>query len=163
MAWAWHKIASDGVITVLELWGMLSTPSLLLLQGPLWAGLVVPVRISSMGPIELFNHLRWIIIVSYFKPDRRVQMIYITFTPKQFVDFFQGIWFYTYSKDREQILLAYGLPNGHLPPIMKTTQVRRTRHAGHCWRGRDELINDVLLWTPTHGQAKAGRPARTYI
>ena len=52
---------------------------------------------------------------------------------------------------------------GHLPPITKTIQVRRTRHAGHCWRSRDELIRDVLLWIPTHGRAKAGRPARTYI
>ena len=52
---------------------------------------------------------------------------------------------------------------GHLPPITKTIQVRRTRHAGHCWRSRDELIRDVLLWTPTYGRAKAGRPARTYI
>ena len=52
---------------------------------------------------------------------------------------------------------------GHLPPIMKTIQVRRTRHAGHCWRSRDELINDVLLWTPTYGWAKAGWPAQTYI
>ena len=52
---------------------------------------------------------------------------------------------------------------GHLPPITKTIQVRRTRHAGHCWRSRDELISDVLLWTPTHGHAKAGRPARTNI
>ena len=52
---------------------------------------------------------------------------------------------------------------GHLPPITKTIQVRRTRHAGHCWRSRDELIRDVLLWTLTHGRAKAGRPARTYI
>ena len=52
---------------------------------------------------------------------------------------------------------------GYLPPIMKTIQVRRTRHAGHCWRSRDKLIRDVLLWTPTHGCAKAGRPARTYI
>ena len=52
---------------------------------------------------------------------------------------------------------------GHLPPLTKTIQVRRTRHAGHCWRSRDELIRDVLLWTPTHGRAKAGRPARTYI
>ena len=43
---------------------------------------------------------------------------------------------------------------GHLPPITKTIQVRRTRHAGHCWRSRDELISDVLLWTPTHGRAK---------
>ena len=52
---------------------------------------------------------------------------------------------------------------GHLPPITKTIQVRRTRHAGHCWRSRDELIRDVLLWTPTHGRARAGRPTRTYI
>ena len=52
---------------------------------------------------------------------------------------------------------------GHLSPITKTIQVRRTRHAGHCWRSKDELISDVLLWAPTYGQAKAGRPARTYI
>ena len=52
---------------------------------------------------------------------------------------------------------------GHLPPITKNIQVRWTRHAGHCWRSRDELISDVLLWTPSYGHAKAGRPARTYI
>ena len=52
---------------------------------------------------------------------------------------------------------------GHLPPITKTIQVRRTRHAGHCWRSRDELIRDVLQWTSTYGRAKARRPARTYI
>ena len=52
---------------------------------------------------------------------------------------------------------------GHLPPITKTIQVRRTRHAGHYGRSKDELISDVLLWTPTYSQAKAGRPARTYI
>ena len=37
---------------------------------------------------------------------------------------------------------------GHLPSIKKTIKVRWTRHAGHCWRSRDELISDVLLWTP---------------
>ena len=52
---------------------------------------------------------------------------------------------------------------GQLPPITITIKVRRTRHAGHCWRSRDELISDVLLWTPSHGRAKAERPARTYI
>ena len=52
---------------------------------------------------------------------------------------------------------------GHLPPITKTIQVRRTRHAGHCWRSRGAFISDVLLWTPTYVRAKAGRPARTYI
>ena len=51
----------------------------------------------------------------------------------------------------------------HLPPITKSIQVRRTRHAGHSWRSRDVLISDVLLWTPTYGRAKAGRPARKYI
>ena len=52
---------------------------------------------------------------------------------------------------------------GLLPPITKTIQVRRTRHAEHCWRSKDKLISDVLLWTPTYGRAKAGRTARTYI
>ena len=52
---------------------------------------------------------------------------------------------------------------GHLSPIMKTIQVKQTRHAGHCRRSRDKLISDVLQWTPTYGRAKAGRPARTYI
>ena len=51
---------------------------------------------------------------------------------------------------------------GHLPPITRAIQVRRTRHAGHCWRSKDELISDVLLWTPTYDRAKAGWPARTY-
>ena len=51
----------------------------------------------------------------------------------------------------------------HLPPIMKTIKIRWTRYAGHCWRSRDELISDVLLWTPSHGLAKTGSPARTNI
>ena len=33
---------------------------------------------------------------------------------------------------------------GQRPPITKTIQVRRTRHACHCWRSWDELISDVL-------------------
>ena len=39
----------------------------------------------------------------------------------------------------------------HLQPITKTNQIRRTRHAGHCWKSRDELISDELLWTLSHG------------
>ena len=52
---------------------------------------------------------------------------------------------------------------GHQPLITKTIKVERARHAGHCWRSRDELISDVLLWTPSYGRTKAGRPARIYI
>ena len=37
---------------------------------------------------------------------------------------------------------------GHLPPITKTIQARRTRHTGHCWRSKDKLVSDVLRWTP---------------
>ena len=43
---------------------------------------------------------------------------------------------------------------GHLPPITKTIQARRTRHAGHCWRSRDELISDVLRWNPHMAEQK---------
>ena len=50
----------------------------------------------------------------------------------------------------------------HLPVISKSIQIRRSRHAGQCWRSKDELISDVLLWTPSYGRASVGRPARTY-
>ena len=55
--------------------------------------------------------------------------------------------------------LLYGL----LPIISKTIQIRRTRHARHCCKGKDELISDILLWTPSHGRTSIGRPARTYL
>ena len=51
---------------------------------------------------------------------------------------------------------------GHSPPITKTIKIRRSRHARHSWRSRDELVSDVLLWIPSQGWAKEGRPARTY-
>ena len=52
---------------------------------------------------------------------------------------------------------------GHLPPISKTTQIRWTRHTGHCWRSKDELISNVLLWTPSHGRTNVGWQVRTYL
>ena len=48
------------------------------------------------------------------------------------------------------------------PPVKDHQQTLKLAKS-HCWRSRDELISDVLLWTPTHRRAKAGRPARTYI
>ena len=66
------------------------------------------------------------------------------------------------NKSRQQHPTRHQL-YGHLPPITKTIQVRRTRHAEHCWKSRDEPISDVLLWTLTYGRARAGRPARTCI
>ena len=51
----------------------------------------------------------------------------------------------------------------HLPPISKVIKLRRTRNAGHSRRSKDELISDVLLWSPTNGRANVGRPTRTYL
>ena len=52
---------------------------------------------------------------------------------------------------------------GHIPRITKTIKIRRTRHTGHFWKSRDELISDVLRGTPSQGRTKAGRPERTHI
>ena len=51
----------------------------------------------------------------------------------------------------------------HLPPISKTIQIRWTRHVGHYWRSKHEIIRDVLLWISSHGRVSVGRPARTYL
>ena len=56
---------------------------------------------------------------------------------------------------------------GHLPPISKTIsktiQRRRTRHTGHYWRSKGELISDVLLWTSSYRRASVGWPTRPYL
>ena len=45
-------------------------------------------------------------------------------------------------------------------PISQSILVRWRRHAGHCWRSKDDLIS-VVLWTPAYGHANVGLPART--
>ena len=45
---------------------------------------------------------------------------------------------------------------GHLPPITKTIKVRLTRHVEHCWRNDEELMGDILLWTPHVAKQKQG-------
>ena len=37
---------------------------------------------------------------------------------------------------------------GHQPPVTKSIQARRTRHAGHSWRSKEKIVSDGLLWTP---------------
>ena len=49
---------SDGEVPVmLEHWRMQSTPSLPLLSGPLWPGVVTPDRALSMSQIEVTAYL----------------------------------------------------------------------------------------------------------
>ena len=50
-----------------------------------------------------------------------------------------------------------------LPNITDTLRNRRLRFIGHCWRRKDEVISELLLWEPKHGARKRGRPAATYI
>ena len=35
--------------------------------------------------------------------------------------------------------------------------------AWHCWRGKDELISDILLWSSTHRRASVGQWVRNYL
>ena len=68
-----------------------------------------------------------------------------------------------FTKDYYQYLKPYYFVNKWLSPIRKSIKIRRTEHARHFCTSRDELINDVLQWTPSHGRAKVERPTRTYI
>ena len=45
--------------------------------------------------------------------------------------------------------------------ISKTIQIKWKRHKGHCWRSKDELISNILPWTPSHVHASVGQPTRT--
>ena len=42
---------------------------------------------------------------------------------------------------------------GNLVQITLVIKQRRTRFAGHCYRSNDELVCDLILWTPKHGRA----------
>ena len=50
-----------------------------------------------------------------------------------------------------------------LPRISQVLRERRLRLAGHSWRSKNELVSDVLLWTPPHGKRGIGRPEKTYV
>ena len=52
---------------------------------------------------------------------------------------------------------------GNLPKITDTLKIRRLRFIGHCWRRKDEVLSELLLWEPKHGARKRARPATTYV
>ena len=73
---------------------------------------------------------------------------------------------------RECCQLYWTSPGGNTPPnssctatyhsSQKLSKLDEPDMRGHCW-SKDELISDILLWTPSQGQAKVGWPARTYV
>ena len=48
---------SDAEVPVWEPWEMSSSPSLPLLPGPIWSGVVAPDNVPPMDQKELFKHL----------------------------------------------------------------------------------------------------------
>ena len=42
-------------------------------------------------------------------------------------------------------------------------QVGWARHSDHCWRNKDDLINDILQRISICGHTDVGQPAKTYI
>ena len=52
---------------------------------------------------------------------------------------------------------------GYLPPFTKNYLNKMNKHTGHYWKGKDEFISNVLLWTFTNGLASVIQPARTYL
>ena len=52
---------------------------------------------------------------------------------------------------------------GNLPKITDTLKERRLRFIGHVWRKTDETAQKLLLWEPTQGKRKRGRPRYSYV
>ena len=57
----WHSISSGREAPVLEILGVWKIPSLTLLPGPLWPGMIVAVKVPSMDQIELFENYLYLI------------------------------------------------------------------------------------------------------
>ena len=52
---------------------------------------------------------------------------------------------------------------GKIPKITDTIREQRLRFSGHCWRSKNEVVSDVLLWLPIHGRRSRGRPTTTFV
>ena len=52
---------------------------------------------------------------------------------------------------------------GDLPKLSTTLKERRLRFIGNVWRKTDETAQKLLLWEPTHGKRKQGRPRYTCV
>ena len=51
---------------------------------------------------------------------------------------------------------------GGLPRISSTTWERRLWFSGHCWRSKNEVVSDLVLWEPKHSKRSVGGHARTF-
>ena len=51
----------------------------------------------------------------------------------------------------------------NLPKVTTKIRQRRMKLAGHCIRHGEELASKLVLWEPTEGKRKRGKPSTTYI
>ena len=56
ISWLWHQIVSDGKNPVLQILRVWSIPTMPLLPGPQWFRIVIPVKVSSMGRMNLIKN-----------------------------------------------------------------------------------------------------------
>ena len=52
---------------------------------------------------------------------------------------------------------------GNIPRVTATIRQQRLGFAGHCWRSKNELSSEVLLWEQSHRKRSRGRPRKTYV
>ena len=50
-----------------------------------------------------------------------------------------------------------------LARISTTIRERRLRFSGDYWKGRNEVVSDLVLWLSKHGTRSVGRQARTFV
>ena len=95
--------------------------------------------------------------------------------------FFQAtagsVWLYSWNTWRKKNLMGttqgccvvfWTNPGSN---TLQNSSYMATNISSHKWskisktysRSKDELISNVLLWTPTHGHTSVGWPAKTYI
>ena len=143
---------------------MWCNPTRPLLQDQFWTGFVVPVRVPSMDQIHVLEFLyvigrlntigiKWKTVIN--KILSRIIEIYYKITYNAF-DWKNNLsmpktssWNQKENQERRKsnIPRRRGFFSGRRNLLMHSS---------------NELISDVLLWTPSHGWAKARGPARTY-
>ena len=51
----------------------------------------------------------------------------------------------------------------NIPPLSELIKERRIIFDGDCFRSKDEIVGNILLWKPKYGRRLDGRPLKTYM
>lgn len=52
---------------------------------------------------------------------------------------------------------------GNLCLLSDIIKEQRVKFEGDCWRAKNEIVSEVILWEPTQGRASRGQQAKTYM